>query len=413
MKPIKYQGFNPFDNHSDRLLAEIALNIQLPPSLHKKACDRFNAIFNYLENRESNIKGRIQLMYPQGSMAIDATISTRGTDDDFDLDLVAEFPEEFKSWSQCKLLNELYSALKDYQGLKVKRQTRCVTLYYADKMHIDITPSIRNEFTPEKESIIAHSKGPFSTTDDYWVDMNAYGFAGWYNERTPDEERVSKAIQERWKSRESLVVLAEAEQEDIPDQSNFVVKNTTTLALQLLKRFRDTRYANETGRIPPSVMLACYAGQCAKQDISLTDMLLRLANHIRGELERAELYSTLVKVQNPVFSSDVFTDRWPENSKQQSDFLHHIKDLIRGLEMLKNKRFSITELNSWLEENFGKGVVSRANATIAKSIGDNIVNAKQSYSPRGGIIMPATASLLTSASVVKASPHTFYGDPQK
>ena len=413
MNTVKFPNFNPLQSPSDRLLAEIAINIQLPPSLHKKACERFDAIHNYLDNRESDIKGKIRILYPQGSMSIDATISTRGTDDEFDLDLVAEFPEEFKNWSPCKLLDELFKALKDYPVKEVKRQTRCVTLYYSDNMHVDVTPSVRSKFSPEKQSVIAHAKGPFQSQDDHWVAMNAFGFAYWYNERTPDEERITAAMVESWNSRQGMVVLSEAEKQDLPEQSDFVTKSTTTLALQLLKRYRNTRYADATGRIPPSVLLACFAGQCATQNLTLTDMMLRLANHIKDAIERAEMYNELLDVENPIYSDDKFTDRWPENYQQQGEFLLHIKDLIRGLEKIKRREFPVDELASWLKQNFGDGVVSRANLAIAKRNGEGIQGAKQTYTSKGGIIMPTAAAVVTAPSIVKAAPHTFYGDAPK
>lgn len=413
MNRVKSPNFNPLESPSDKLLAEIAINIQLPPYLYKKASERFDAIYEYLGRHVSKIRGKIRILYPQGSMSIDATISTRGTDDEFDLDLVAEFPEEFKGWSPCKLLDELFESLKDYPVREVKRQTRCVTLYYSDNMHVDVTPSIRSEFVLERQSIIAHAKGPYNTQDDHWVAMNAFGFANWYNERTPDEERITAAMVESWSSRQEMVVLSESEKQDLPEQSDFVTKSTTTLALQLLKRYRNIRYAEATGRIPPSVLLACFAGQCATQNLSLTDMLLRLAKHIKDAIERAEMYKELLDVENPIYSDDKFTDRWPENYQQQSDFLLHIKGLIRGLEKIKRREFPVDELASWLKQNFGDGVVSRANLAIAKRNGEAIQGAKQSYTPKGSIIVPAAAAAVTAPSIVKAAPHTFYGDAPK
>ncbi|WP_273878371.1 hypothetical protein, partial [Serratia liquefaciens] len=77
-------------------------------------------------------------------------------------------------------LIELEKALVDYPVQRVTRQTRCVTLHYADKMHLDITPGIRVADTTERESYIMHAKGPKPGHDDRLVDMNAYAFACWY-----------------------------------------------------------------------------------------------------------------------------------------------------------------------------------------------------------------------------------------
>jgi len=64
-------------------------------------------------------------------MAIDATISKRGTDDEYDLDIVAEL--DIPEWmTPSEVLDLLKKSLKDYP-VKVVRQTRCITLRYADK----------------------------------------------------------------------------------------------------------------------------------------------------------------------------------------------------------------------------------------------------------------------------------------
>jgi hypothetical protein len=68
--------------------------------------------------------------------------------------------------------------------------------------------------------------------------------------------------------------------DEVPDQCEFVVKNTATLALQLVKRFRNIRYATYKGRTPPSVMLSYYAGTAAKPDSTLSEMVMRIANWI-------------------------------------------------------------------------------------------------------------------------------------
>src|SRR3546814_2924401 len=43
-------GLNPFDDPLDRILAEIALSVQLPPSLHDKAKSRYEAVRRHLED---------------------------------------------------------------------------------------------------------------------------------------------------------------------------------------------------------------------------------------------------------------------------------------------------------------------------------------------------------------------------
>ena len=118
--------------------------------------------------------------------------------------------------------------------------------------------------------------------------------------RTPLELRMAREFHRRWLDHAGLAARADADVDHIPDQCDFIVKNTATLALQLLKRFRNIRYASYTGRIPPSVMLSYYAGLAAQPNMSLSAMLVRLASWIIRDIEQASLYGRLLHIVNPV-----------------------------------------------------------------------------------------------------------------
>ncbi|MBL28271.1 MAG: nucleotidyltransferase [Rhodospirillaceae bacterium] len=401
-------GLNPFDDPLDRILAEIALSIQLPPSLHEQAKGRYDAVRRHLEATTA-FHDQIEHFYPQGSMAIDATISTRGTDDEYDLDIVTQLGGRFHNLPPLAILRELEVALSDYPVQKVLRQTRCVTLFYADKMHLDVTPALRLYGTLDRESEITHAKGPPPSVDDRLVDMNAYGFANWYRDRTPVELRLAKAFHRRWLE-EAGRIRADADVDDVPDQCDFIVKNTATLALQLIKRFRNIRYANYAGRIPPSVMLSYYAGLAAQPNLSLTAMVIRLASWIIGEIERASIYGRKLHVANPVCPDDVFTDRWPESVAQQDEFAGHLKTLVQSLERMRKGELLPDAMMGELRADFGDRVVTRAADQIAAKVGQDIQQSRQRYTRRGGLIWPtAAAAPVVKPAVATARPHTFFG----
>jgi hypothetical protein len=403
-------GLNPFDDPLDRILAEIALSIQLPPSLHDKAQDRYEAVRRYLE-ATTEFEDQIEYFYPQGSMAIDGTISNRGTDDEYDLDIIAQLGGRFRGLPPLSVLLELEAALSDYPVKKVLRQTRCVTLFYADKMHLDVTPALRVYGTLDRESQIPHAKGPRPSVDDYLVDMNAYGFAEWYRSKTPVERRFAEEFQRRWLERGG-VTRTEADVDEVPDQCNFVVKNTATLALQLIKRFRNIRYAGYSGRVPPSVMLSYYAGLAAQPNMSLSAMVVRLASWIVGEIERESMYGKKLRVENPICPDDVFTDRWPESVAQQNDFAVHLRYLIRSLERMRKGELLPDAMMAELRGLFGDRVVTRAVDQIATEVGAGIQQSRQSYARRGELIWPTISAPISSVikpAVVTARPHTFFG----
>lgn len=409
------QGIDPFDDPLDRILAEIAFSLQLPPTQYQKAVERYEAVRNYLEETSELFKDQVEHFYPQGSMSIDATISTKGTDDEYDLDIVAQLGGSFRHMSPLKILKELEAALKGYRGLKVVRQSRCVTLYYSDGMHLDISPSIRELLTPDRQSHICHAKGPAESTEDHMVPMNAKAFGLWYRARTPLEQRVVDSFAKRWEDYDPLSIRADAEVDDVPEPISFVVKNTATLALQLHKRYRNIQYADIDGRMPPSVLLSYYAGTTARPNTSLSDMVIRMAKFIISEIEIASLYGRTIDVCNPCHDQDVFTDRWPETVVQQSIYARQLEDLVKGLENIKAGRVVPTDMMVWLREQFGERVVTKAADRMADQVGSSVKDSTQHYAPRGKLIVPtpaivaAPATAAATGAVASGRAHTFFG----
>jgi hypothetical protein len=411
---IMLGDIDPLQNPLDALLADIAVNVQLPPGLHEKATDRYEAVRKYVERPGSPLADRVVRFYPQGSMAIDATISTRGTDTEYDIDIVAEI-EGCLDEAPGDILDLLAEALEGYgTDAPIKRQTRCVTVPYADGMHLDLTPAGRRLHWPERESLIFHANPDRPLSEHYPVPMNAYGFAGWYRGRTPLERRFALAMTRRLYEAHGYRFRAEAEVDEVPDQVSLIVKNTATAALQLLKRFRNVAYANAMGRIPPSVMLSCFAGHVASPNTTLSEMLIRLARHIARAIWAASARRERIRVVNPVFEHDEFTDRWPENLAQQDEFAQNLTDLADGLAHFRSHEVSIEELQEWLRDRFGSRVVSRSVKQLNERIGHAVRGAGQTYTPKGGLFVPSAPRIIGAAAPLAAAPavarpHTFMG----
>lgn len=404
---------DPFSDPLDAVLAEIALNLQLPPGLHAKAVERSEAVRKYIERPGSPLFGRVSYFYPQGSMRIDATISTRGTDDEYDIDIVAEIfggdprPEA--------LLDDLYAALADYPVQRVVRQTRCVTVYYADGMHLDVTPA-RRTAAKDKESVIAHAKGGAGAEPGNYVPMNAYAFGQWYTDRTPTEETFAKAMNERLYAQDGMV-FAEAESDDVPAQTPLIIKSVTTVALQLLKRHRNILYADATGRIPPSILLSCHAGHAAVPGMRLAEMLIRQARWTARAIDEAARLGRLLSVANPEHAGELFTDRWPESQSQQQAYAAALHKLANSLEALRTADVQLEDLQQWMRAQFGERVVTRSIHKFNERLGRQVKAVEHGYTRNGGLWTPSTPKLagLTSGTAsllapVAARAHTNMGE---
>ena len=186
------------------------------------------------------------------------------------------------------------------------------------------------------------------------------------------------------------------------------------MALQLLKRFRNIVYAASTGRIPPSVMMSCFAGHAAQPGLSLSDMVIRQARLIVRELRQAGLRREKVMVINPVFQRDCFTDRWPENLSQQEEFAAKLAGLADGLEYIKRQETDLESLRDWMRKQFGDYVVSGAIRRFNQRTGQAVQSGATAYTPRGGVYVPSAPALVgigaaASSRAVAATPHTFRG----
>lgn len=399
---------DPFGDPLDAILAEIALNLQLPPGLHALAVDRYGAVCRYIDRPGSPLEGRVSSFYPQGSMAIDATISTRGTDDEYDLDAVVEIiggnegPEE--------LLDLLEAALNGYPVSRIERKTRCITLYYADGMHLDVTPA-RRLALKEKEGVIAHAKKG-KPQEHRYVPMNAYGFCAWYNDRTPIEERFALALNRELYAKHGFTFDA-AEVEEVPEQTPLLIKSVATVALQLIKRHRNILYADGAGRMPPSVVLSCHAGHAAVPGMGLADMVMRQARWTARAIDQAARQNKLLDVANPEFFEERFTDRWPENQSQQQHYARALHGLADGLQAARERGVQLEDLQDWLRDQFGQRVVTRSIDLFNKRLGQQVQARQHGYTRTGGLFTPAAPAIITGASAlapVAARAHTNMGE---
>jgi hypothetical protein len=411
------EWLDPFLHPLDAILADIAIAVQLPPGLHAKACDRYEAVRTYAEREGSPLYGRILRFYAQGSMAIDATTSTRGTDDEYDLDIVAAL-DVAPGAPPDAVLDLLHRSIEGYPtSQKIERQTRCITVRYADRMHLDITPAARLPHGAERESHIFHANPAQPPRLHFHVPMNAYGFALWYQARTPQERRFAHAFDERLRKAYGYEIRADAEVDDVPVQVPLITKSVTTVAMQLLKRFRNVAYVDSTGRIPPSIMISCFAGHAAQPGLSLSDMLIRQTRLIASSIRQAGARQEKIMVVNPIFQRDCFTDRWPENLSQQEEFAAKLTAFAEGLEYFKRHEADLETLQNWLREQFGSYVVSSAVRRFNARNGLAVQTGSTAYTQRGRLYVPSAPALVgvgsaaTAASrTVAATPHTFRGD---
>ena len=382
----------------DLLFADIAIRVQLSQTAHDKAVQRYETIAEQLDDEDSPLAGRIDLFYPQGSMAIGAAIASGVTQDDYDLDMVLQ--AVCQGLSPQKVLDLLFKALNGKPGSrhhgKVKRRTRCVTIEYAD-MHIDVTPAERLPGTPERESHIFHHKYPQDRGER--IVANPFGFAEWFKKATPDAG-FAHQYAERVRAYESSPLVAAAEADPVPPSEPMLRKSLAVVALQLLKRWRNVRYQERSGRKPPSILMSKLVADAAGRTSTLSKELLHQAREMLAFFERSHQARQCVYVENPACPRDVLTDRWPANFDNQAVFVKDLRRLVERLKQLQD--CNLDEIRQIMVKLFGEGPTADA---VKHFVERELRRGKRRHLRNGGRV----ALLGVAVTGITTPKHKFYG----
>lgn len=112
----------------DSLLFEICESLQLTPTQHQKAVQRYSAIARTLDGPDSPFADIESNLYPQGSMKLGTTV--KPLDGPHDLDFVCEFNISYATADPMRLLDAMYNVFKGHgvDGGMVELKKRCVRI---------------------------------------------------------------------------------------------------------------------------------------------------------------------------------------------------------------------------------------------------------------------------------------------
>jgi SMODS domain-containing protein len=360
------------DPHSqiDDILWRICAELQISPTRYQQAADRYEAVCQWLEADASSVGAFHPSIYPQGSMRIGTTVHPLERSE-HDLDFVCEFllhPRSFDPPS--RLLNLIEARLREHKVyasiLEVKN--RCIRLNYANEFHLDILPAC-TDASSGKDCIVVPDRKL-----SCWKPSNPKGYADWFEQRCELAIKVLMAERSR--------VLAKAE--PIPDQEATREKATLKRAVQLIKRWRDVRYAKNLDLAPISMVLTTLAAQTYEGQYSVSNAISAILDRIIALVETSK---PRIVVLNPANLREDLSERWHDPAKYGA-FVSGIREFQVGWTKAMMIR-GIPNVASALEKIFGEPV------TVAvRKQADAIQAARQTANLRAmpsGIISSAPA----------------------
>ena len=399
-----------FTSVAERLLVAVAIKTELPPSQHERLAKCREELQDYIQREGSPLEGLVDYFYPQGSVAVGATIASRKRENGFDIDVIVELSGRYRPEQALDLL---YRAIKGSPGSKyhdnTKKQSRCITVEFPDNMHIDLSPAVLINPEVERLSWIFESKKKAGVLEEKEIIMNSFAFAKYYKVNCPADDQFADAYRRRQQEFEKRMMGLAHDADSVPTPEHTSVKDgksPVTVALQLLKRFRNIRWLERDERMPASVMLQCLALKFAVPGGTISENLVCIAESILRFLKDAKSMGQLIIVVNPCCDLDIYTDRWPEDMTAQNKFINDMEYFCSQLRIFMDEQQSLADRVKILKNLFGEQVGQEAYVEYMDEM--------EKPDKPGPVVVSGSVVASESAKAKTAErPQTFYGSEWK
>jgi hypothetical protein len=380
-------------NFRNSTIQDLLRKIDITPTMHKYAVERYQGIATYLESQ--GIRADI---YPQGSFRLGTVVRplVNGKESDFDLDTICELIYKKSETTPRDIKHMVGNALNNSEVYKDKllpEDERCWTLQYAkvDKdtgLMLDIVPSVHEDvesinnlvlksvkYDYAKEAISITQKGEKAY---FWQDSNPKGYASWFDD-------INKPYLEQGKDERRRAIFNEnrniyASIDEIPD---IVDRSSLQRVIQLLKRHRDVYYfsygTNVWSKRPISAIITTLTAQIAKfanpalsivelADFTATNLLeyaklldseqIVFKGHLKAYFFEARDYLSREnqkwRIPNPVNPNDNYADTWDNDTAKM--FFQWVKRVYSDFNI--NNTFNENQYYGILENAMGSDLVA-------------------------------------------------------
>lgn len=322
----------------ENLLRHVVAELDLTPSERDTVEKRYQTISEWLEDPKGTLAIYMPHIYPHGSFRLGTVVRPLGEQVEFDLDFVCRLKngDGLDQETLRDLIGDRLKANGKWEGM-ITPKTRCWRLNYANEFHVDIMPAIKMPSTTNGGILI--------TDRDYedWKASNPRGYAEWFDRQMTPVRRNIRA---------GMMIKMAAE--DLPDEDK--IKTPLQRAIQILKRHRDIYFEKDQKDRPGSIILTTLAAKAYRQQESLIDTLLEVAEAMPTEIEYEQGFPV---VSNPALLSENLAEKWKEHPQRLVKFegwLDQLQADVRAF-IVSDDKFALQRL---MGEKFGNRVVNGA-----------------------------------------------------
>lgn len=374
-----------FSRGISEVLELLTHRVQLTETQHQRAEQAYGNVTKWLAADEGGIGRFSPDLFPQGSLRLGTTVKPIARSE-FDLDIVCLLSVE-DGLDPDEVYEMVWDRMYEHGSYRkiMEEMPRCIRLNYAEEsqFHLDIVPAIPDVSKGGNYILIPDKPDPKLTT---WKTSNPRGYAAWF-------ERMTVLLEK----------YARAEIEPLPGRVPADQKAALARSVQLLKRWRDVRFADDPRLAPPSIILTTlaaeqYMGEALTSD-ALTNILEGLVVFVRSGRR---------EIRNPVNFDEVISEKWlrvPESYQAFTEAIPEFRDCWNDVMNAPNL-IGVTEGLHALFGEPAREAVKAASERVARARVDGDLYADR----RTGSLLTGAAPVVVPQATVRSRPNTFYGD---
>lgn len=334
----------------DEMLRKIAKEIEISETEHQKAEKSYNAVGEYINNNIPQYDIRV---IPQGSFRLGTVIKPINDKEEYDIDLVVIVNNKFQTAKELKnIIGDVLKSSERYSR-NLTEGKRCWTIEYSESAHyhMDILPTMKsNSYNVDKKLMMTHKE---NLQDEYkFMVTNPEAYFDWFCRRM-EEER--KKLKRDYAIRNKMEIV------EVPD---YKIKTTLQVAIEILKRYRDVKFKDNSENKPISIILTTIISKIYTGNESVYELIEKFSNEYMFYLQKDT--NGKIRISNPVNEEENFADKWtiyPEREFAFFQFMSDLKEDIVSNRLLTEGDF-VTQGNIY-KRLFGENAVNRVYESMA------------------------------------------------